>query len=550
MGNRYQHWNARTDRKIESLTDLKEAIFEGRNFSPIDKLEYGDHGLLAIADKVVEAIRGNKRIALYADYDVDGTMSCVSWIWFFQAIGFSNYLPYIPCRFKEGYGVNLNAVKKLIDEDKAQMIITMDTGITANEEAAYCKSRGVDFLCTDHHKIQPEKMPDSLLLNPKLHPDGIYQELCGCGITFVLLRRVAEKLEVKLGKVWGDLLAVAGMATICDVVPLNAVNHTLARQGISALLRSERPIFSKLREACSLFDDIDESDVGFRLGPRINAVGRLEHAEIVVRAFLEEEADALVQKMETCNTQRKGIQETIVADAMEQAKAAGDVPVLFLGGDWHPGVVGIAASRIAETFWKPTWLFGRKDGMGKGSARSIAGFDVTDAMGAAKDLFTKFGGHRAAGGYTFPLEHEAAIRERLIAHAESLRKATPGLWESSLKYDFTVDSASLGGGFADTVLGLRPFGHGFEEPCFRMRATVDRVQHMKDKATGKNKHTALHLQGHDRKPLRVLFFGEVLDTRLADNAVDVLFRVQKKKFRGVTEVSYLGVDYTADPSAL
>ncbi len=547
MGKKYQHWTARTDRKVGSLADIKAAIFEGRNFSPIDKLEYGDHGLIAIADRVVEAIRANKRIALYADYDVDGTMSCVSWIWFFQAIGFTNFLPYIPCRFKEGYGVNLGAVKKLIDEDGAQLIITMDTGITANEEAAYCKSRGVDFLCTDHHKIQPEKMPDCLLLNPKRHDDPIYQELCGCGITFVLLRRVAEKLDKKLGNTWGDLLALAGMATICDVVPLNAVNHRLAHQGIQALLRSERPIFSRLREACSLFDDLDESDVGFRLGPRINAVGRLEHAEIVVKAFLEEEAGPLVQKMETCNTQRKAIQETIVKQALAEAEKYKDAPVLFLGGDWHPGVVGIAASRIAETFWKPTWLFGRKDGIAKGSARSIAGFDVTDAMGAAKDLFTKFGGHRAAGGFTFPLDKEEEIRARLTEFAAAQRAAAPGLWESSLKYDFVVDPETLGAGFADAVLGLRPFGHGFEEPCFRMRATVDRVQHMKDKATGLNKHTALHLKGPDEKPVKVLFFGDVLDTKLIDSDVEVLFRVQKKKFRGVPEVSYLGVDYGLNP---
>lgn len=168
VGNRYQHWTPRTPRQISQLSELKAAIFEGRDFSPLDKLNYGDHGVEAIADKMKSAILAKKRIALYADYDVDGTLSCVSWIWFFNAIGFTNFLSYIPCRFKEGYGVNLNAVKKLIEEDKAELIITMDTGITANEEAAFCRSRGVDFLCTDHHKIQAEKMPEALLLNPKL----------------------------------------------------------------------------------------------------------------------------------------------------------------------------------------------------------------------------------------------------------------------------------------------------------------------------------------------------------------------------------------------
>ncbi len=544
VGNRYQHWTARTSRQISRLDELKTALFEGRHFTPLDKLEYGDHGVEAIAEKMKGAILAGKRIALYADYDVDGTLSCVSWIWFFNAIGFTNFLSYIPCRFKEGYGVNLNAVKKLIEDDHADVIITMDTGITANEEAAYCRSRGVDFLCTDHHKIQAEKMPEALLLNPKLHPEPVYQELCGCGITFVLLRRLAEKLGQPLPGVWGDLLALAGMATICDVVPLNAVNHSLARQGIRALIKSQRPIFSKLRDACSLFGDIDESDVGFRLGPRINAVGRLEHAELVVKAFLEENADPLVEKMESCNTRRKSIQEVIVAEALKEAMAYKDAPILFLGGDWHPGVVGIAASRIAETFWKPTWLFARQGGIGKGSARSIAGFDVTDAMSAAKDLFTKFGGHRAAGGFTFSLENEQKIRDRMGEFAQGMRTAKPGMWESSFKYDFEVTPQGLGGDFADTVLGLRPFGHGFEEPCFRLKGRVEKVVHMKDKATGLDKHTALTLVDPRKTPLRVVFFGEVLPQGLKNQDVDLLFRVQKKLFRGVPEVSYLGVDYS------
>lgn len=544
MGQKYLHWTARTQRSLQHLGELKEAIYEGRHFSPLDKLEYGDHGVEAIADKMKAAIDGNKRIALYADYDVDGTLSCVSWIWFFNAIGFTNFTSYIPCRFKEGYGVNLNAVKKLIEEEKADLIITMDTGITANEEAAYCKSKGVDFLCTDHHKIQAEKMPDSLLLNPKLHPSEVYQELCGCGITFVLLRRLAVKLGKELGSVWGDLLALAGMATICDVVPLNAVNHSLARQGIKALLRSDRPIFHKLRDASSLFGDIDESDVGFRLGPRINAVGRLEHAEYVVRAFIEQDTDPLVKKMETCNQERKRIQEAIVAEALKEAEKYKDAPILFLGGDWHPGVVGIAASRIAETFWKPTWLFGRKEGLGKGSARSIAGFDVTDTMTAAKDLFTKFGGHRAAGGFSFALEKEEAIRERMTAFAEGVRQRQPELWQSSYRFDFDVPVSVLGDPFADAILNLRPFGHGFEEPSFRMRGVVDKVQYLNDKATGKEKHSAITLKAEKgRGQARVLFFGEILPPQLKDQPLEVLFRVQKKQFRGVPQVSYLGVDY-------
>src|SRR5690606_4635275 len=143
----------------------------------------------------------------------------------------------IPDRMTEGYGVHLKALQHLVENEHCDMIITMDTGITANAEARYCRENGIIFICTDHHKVQPDKMPDSIILNPKFHPHPDYQELCGCGITFVLLRRLGETFPVS-STVWNDILALVGMATICDVVPLNGVNHRLARLGVEALMRS------------------------------------------------------------------------------------------------------------------------------------------------------------------------------------------------------------------------------------------------------------------------------------------------------------------------
>ena len=198
MGMFYKHWHMRSDKRPANTNELQDAIFQHRRFEPIDKLEYGDHGLHAAAELILDAIKQGKKIALYADYDVDGTMSCVSWLWFLRAIGHDQVLHHIPCRFSEGYGLNMQAIKKLIHEDGAELIITMDTGITANAEAAYCKSQNVDFICTDHHKIQPEKMPDCVILNPKTNPDPIYQELCGCGITFVLLRFLGKEFKLSL----------------------------------------------------------------------------------------------------------------------------------------------------------------------------------------------------------------------------------------------------------------------------------------------------------------------------------------------------------------
>ena len=550
MGKKFRHWHLKSSDRVNDFGDLRSVILRNRDFKAVDKLDYGDHGLELIAHRMVAAMKAGKRIALYADYDVDGTMSCVSWIWFFKAAGYTNYTHYIPCRFKEGYGVNLSAIKKLVEEDKADVVITMDTGITANEEAAWCRERGVEFVCTDHHKIQSERMPDCLILNPKMHPDEDYQELCGCGITFVLLRKMGQLYpygEFAKGQltssVWTDLLGLAGMATICDVVPLNGVNHTLARLGVQALMRSQRPVLRALREAASVDGNGDEKDIGFRLGPRINAVGRLEHADVVVKAFVDEDPVPLVQQMGVCNERRKVIQVQILEEARKSAALAGDDPILFLGGDWHPGVVGIAASKIAEEFWRPTWLFQRKDGICKGSARSVRGFDVTDAMVAAGPLFTKFGGHAAAGGYSFPAERESAIRDALNGFAREFKAKRPELWESSISIDCTVATELATLEIVEIFDLMKPFGHCFDEPRFVIESSVDSVRYLNDKKTGKPRHTTVMLDT-PKGPQKIMFFNEVLDGLSSGDEAKFVVTASRNTWRGTTSLSLMGHDWS------
>lgn len=542
MGYRFKHWKPRTAINPKNYHELKEQICQNRAFTEIDKLSYGDHGLTAAFNAILSAIKNNKKIALYADYDVDGTMSCVSWIWFLQSIGYHNFTHYIPDRFSEGYGVNLKAVQHLVHNENAKLIITMDTGITANEEARWCKEAGVDFICTDHHKIQTDKMPDCIILNPKMHPNPLYQELCGCGITFVLLRKLGEVLQTP-PEIWTDILALTGMATICDVVPLNGVNHKLAQHGVAALLRSQRPVIKKLIAASSIESkNMDERDVGFRLGPRINAVGRLEHANKVVSAFIEGNPEPLIRHMGTCNEKRKLIQKSIVEEARELAKAHLDKPILFLGGDWHQGVVGIAASKIAEEFWRPVWLFQKNSTFCKGSARSIPGFDVTDAMAAVSGLFDKFGGHSAAGGFSFTPENEAAIRKSLEAHADAIKSNNPNLWESSIHYDFTIGSDLLDLSLTDHLEHLRPFGHQFEEPLFRLEADIENITFYKDKKTGVPKHTAVSIRHSNAD--KIMFFNEVFEELKSAKKAHFLVTAGRNFWRGATSLSLIGSDFS------
>ena len=542
MGSKFSIWESRSSKVPQSLTDIESIVMQNRSFEAVDRLNYGDHGLADVVETIRQAIEANQRIALYADYDVDGTMSCVSWIWFLQEIGFDNYVHYIPCRFKEGYGLNLDAVKYLIEEEKADVIITMDTGITANEEAAFCKSRGVKFICTDHHMVQKDQMPDCLILNPKFHPEPIYQELCGCGITFVLLRKLAADFEVS-ADVWTDLLALAGMATICDVVPLNGVNHQLAKLGVGAISRSKRNVLVTLRKACAITTGVNETDVGFRLGPRINAVGRLEHADKVIGAFIDEKPDELVEYMETCNEKRKKIQAKIFAQACELAERYKKDPVLFLGGDWHPGVVGIAASKLAEKYWKPVWLFNNTGEQCKGSARTVPGFNVTEAMLSFRKLFDKCGGHAAAGGYSFAKGNEQEIREQLNEYARAKMQEQPEIWVSRLPYDCKIPAEFLQLRAMDALDDMRPFGHGFDEPKFLVEAEVVEIKYLNCRTTGEPLHSKILLWNDNGKPIELLFFQCLVEEALLDQKISAVVSLQRNNFRGRESLQLIGYDY-------
>ncbi len=288
---------------------------------------------------------------------------------------------------------------------------------------------------------------------------------------------------------------------------------------------------------------MDEKDVGFRLGPRINAVGRLQHASKVVEAFIHEEPEPLIEYMHSCNEKRKQIQAGIVEEARALAAQQSDAPILFLGGDWHPGVVGIAASKIAEEFWRPVWLFQRKEGLAKGSARSIPGFNVTTAMTHAGGLFIKFGGHAAAGGFSFDLQKEDQIKQKIIEYASQVKSANEQLWQSQIEYDCSLPLGLTDLRLSEILDNLKPFGHGFEEPRFCLEAEIEDVRFYKDKITGAPKHTAVQIKGPAGKSQKVMFFNDVHEELLGAHSAKFLVSASKNHWRGVTSLSLMASDF-------
>ena len=544
MGYRYINWRQRGESFPRTLIEVESGLKERCHLDPEISLNYGDYGLSEVQEAVLDAIKQGKKIALYADYDVDGTMSCVSWIWFLEAISYKNYTYYIPDRFKEGYGLNLVAVKRLALEEGAELIITMDCGITANEEAAWCKENNIGFVCTDHHKINPATMPDCLILNPVLHPDPDYQFMCGCGITYVLLRKIGKSFSCS-ESLWYDLLALAGLATICDIVPLNSVNHKLARLGIKALTQSKRPVLvDLLKEAMDgKTEGLSEQDLGFKIGPRINAVGRLDHGQKIVNAFVGEASQDLVSYMAECNEERKQIQEEIYREAFPLAEAQSHNSIIFIGGDWHIGVIGIVASKLVDHFWKPVWIYSTKDqSLWKGSARSISGFDVTSAMSSCGELFKKYGGHAAAGGFSFECSKAKGISQALCSYADEQKETHEALWTSEAQYDFPLSLSLLDHSLLDVLDRLRPFGHKFPEPVFKIEAVVTHWKFYCDKTTGEKKHTCVFIRSERGKSLKILFFNVVYDFFETGKVSEFLVTVQKNYWRSQISLSLFGVD--------
>jgi single-stranded-DNA-specific exonuclease len=432
-------------------------------------------GMPAAVARIVAGIEKKERITIYGDYDVDGVTSTSLLTIFLRSLGASvDY--YVPHRLVEGYGLNPDAVDKLAARG-TRLIITVDCGVTAVSEVDRAAQAGVDVVVVDHHQA-PAELPRAVaMLNP--HQPGCpfpAKELSAVGVTFFLLMALRKRLreagafqnrpEPNL-KAFLDLVA---LGTIADIVPLVRTNRILVTHGLRELARDNRPGVTALKQVAGLEPGlVTASQVGFKLGPRINAAGRLDNAATAIDLLLTDdpaEADRLARALDRANDERQKIQQTIAAEAIEQgARRADRVRGLVLASEgWHPGVVGIVATRVVEAFHRPAVIIGIDGDGGKGSCRSIEKFNMYEGLGRCASFLTRYGGHHHAAG--LHLERDRLAEFTRAFEAEAARQLSPEDLEPVMKVDETLGPGDATLDLARAIARLAPFGAGNPEPVF------------------------------------------------------------------------------------
>ncbi len=429
----------------------------------------------AAAERLAEAVVSGQTIGLFADYDVDGATSAASMARYFRAVG-APVVMHIPDRIDEGYGPNLPALQGLVAQG-AGVVVCLDCGILAIETLGQARAAGIDVIVVDHHIAEPELPAAVAVVNPnRLDEEPGFGHLAACGVTFVTLVAVNRALRAKgwfAGKAEPDLRAIldlTALGTVCDVVPLTGLNRAFIAQGLKVMAARSTPGLAALADVAGLDRKPDPYHLGFVLGPRINAGGRVGKADLGARLLSTDdpaEARHIAGELDRYNDERRAIEAEVLDSAIFQAEAAGDTPVLVVSGQgWHPGVVGIVASRLKDRFHRPACVIGVDAGIGKGSGRSVPGVDLGAAVIAAHQagVLEKGGGHAMAAGFTVAEDRIDAFRAFL---GERVAGALAG---APLVAELSVDGAlAPRGATADLVRSVSrvgPFGTGNSEPRF------------------------------------------------------------------------------------
>ena len=472
-----------------------------------------DPFLLPDMDKAVARLKqahaAGEKIVIYGDYDIDGLSATALLLDAFGKFGFEDVDAFIPNRFIEGYGMTMGAVDKVRDMG-AGLIVTVDTGSLCHAEIAYATSLGIDTVVTDHHNVAETPPPSVAAVNPKF-PGHTYpfRDLCGAGVAFKLVQALQTELDGLPDGYEKWLLDLVALGTVCDIVTLADENRANVYWGLEVLKKQQRPGLKALMAVAGIEPErVNARHLGFGLGPRMNAAGRLETAQHALDMLVARDglaALAASEKLEELNGKRRSIQDTIFEEACVQAEELADDRVLVVSSDgWNHGVIGIVASKLVEKYKKPVFIIGERGEEATGSARSFGDFSAADAVRAADDIIIKGGGHGAAAGVTLETEKIGDFRQRVNEFYDSLQLTNQERYLLPRADVEIGDFSEITEELIENLAKMEPFGNGNPEPVLKItRASVLSMRRM----GADGQHVKLALRDKNGKVLQMLAFN-------------------------------------------
>ena len=530
-------------------TPLLAAVLAARGFTDPEQVRrFLDGGAEILGDpllmtdigpaigRIMRALGQQEKVAVYGDYDVDGITSASLLTDYLRRMGLHTEM-YIPDRLEEGYGLNLSAIKRL-REDGVSLIITVDCGVTAVEETEYAASLGLDMIITDHHECR-EILPNAVAVVDPKRPDCAYpgRDLAGVGVAFKLVCALDGNTQRVLD-LYADLVAVG---TVADVMPLTGENRYIVRMGLEKLRRNPRPGLAALMNEVGIDDKkISSSAIGYTLAPRINAAGRLgrvEHAAKLMMETIPRAAARLAEELCEMNLERQRLEQETWANALELLHGEEpDTPIVLAGEGWHQGVIGIAASRLSETYGVPSIMISLDGNHGKGSCRSYGGFNLFDALSSCGDLLETYGGHMLAAGLNIRRENIDAFRDAITAYYV---EHVPDVPEGPAPDIEITDASLLTPECVQSLDILEPCGSENPRPLFYMHD----VFLVSVTPISAGRHMRLSFEKFGQTYEAVWFSHRMEDLGFSKgDRVDLIFQLQINEFRGRRSVQLLMQD--------
>ncbi len=542
------------NRGLKTEKEIDAFLFPNYDTEVLDPFLFKD--MESAVKRVISAIYKNEKILIYGDYDADGICSTAILFNVLKSLGV-DVETYIPFREIEGYGLNKKIVQVFIKQ-KHDLIITVDCGVSNSEEIALLKEQGIDTVILDHHK-EPLKRPDAVaIINPSLDDSGYpFRQLCGAGVVYKFIQALNIRLEeenspIKLPPGYEKwLLDLVAIASIADIVNLTGENRIFVKYGLIVLEKTINSGLKKLVESINYKSGIiDTTFVGWRIVPRLNAAGRIEHASLALNLLLEKEekkAEKMVEFLEVNNKKRQQITENILNAALSQIKDVSDQQKLLciVGEKWPAGVVGLVAGRISDKYNRPTLVISREggeklqDAKFVGSGRSVQGFDITDALKKCEKFLTRFGGHSQACGFSIVGENNF-LKFKKEMEKISLEKLAENDLTPVMEIDTEINITDIDWRLWEDLDKFEPFGEGNEKPIFAsFGLRVEQIQ-----AVGiDGKHLRLKVSQREKMQKLIGFsFGEWCSKLKNGDIIDIVFELDINEWNGNRELQLKLVD--------